>query len=323
MSSTLPQEAARIIANAPGLRQGPDGPLASAELFVIVDLPKRSTGTEANVPLRGVQPAAFAVREDLRIVEGRPFEPGRNEIIAGRAAAEEFEGIEVGRTLRWGKNEWTVVGVFAAARSLTESELWCDVHVLQPAYRREETFQSVYAKLESPGTFDEFKDALTADRRLQVKVMREDEYYAAQSTILYNLITGLGTLVTVIMGVGAVFGAVNTMYSAVAARSREIATLRALGFGGGPVAVAVLVESLLLALAGGLVGGLGARLAFDGFRAATLNWSSFSQVVFSFEVTPALVAQGLGAALAMGLVGGVFPAIRAARLPVVTALREP
>ena len=322
LSSVLSQEAVRLIATAPGIARDADGPLASAEAYVIVDLPKRTTGTEANVPLRGVEPAAYGVRGNIEIVEGRRFEPGRNEVIVGVAARDAFAGLDPGSTLRFGKSEWTVVGVFEAGGSLVESELWCDVNVLQPAYRREEQFQSVYVKLVSPESFTEFKDALTADRRLQIKVDREDDYYAAQSEMLYGIVRGLGTLVAVIMGIGAVFGAINTMYSAVAARSREVATLRALGFGGAPVAIAVVVESLLLALAGGLVGGVGAALAFNGYRASTINWASFSQVVFAFEVTPALLVQGLVASLAMGLIGGVFPAIRAARLPVVNALRE-
>ncbi len=321
VSSTLPFEATRIIADGPGVSQGPEGPVASAETFVIVDLPMRSTGTEANVPLRGVQPAAFDVRGNIEIVEGRRFEAGRNEIIAGTGARQAFSGLDLGSKLRLGGSDWTVVGVFSADGSLSESELWCDVNVLQPAYRRT-LFQSVYVKLESPDRFDEFKDALTADPRVRVKVMREDEYYASQSELLSAIVTGLGTLVAVLMGIGAVFGAINTMYSAVAARSREIATLRALGFGGGPVVVSVLVESLLLALAGGLLGGVGAYLAFNGYRAATLNWQSFSQVVFAFQVTPRLLLQGLVASLFMGLLGGLLPAIRAARVSVVVALRE-
>ncbi len=321
VSSTLPLEATRIIADGPGLLQGPEGPVASAETFVIIDLPMRSTGTEANVPLRGVQPAAFDVRGNIEIVEGRRFEAGRNEIIAGTGARQAFSGLDLGSKLRLGGSDWTVVGVFSAGGSLSESELWCDVNVLQPAYRRT-LFQSVYVKLESPDRFDEFKDALTADPRVRVKVMREDEYYASQSELLSAVVTGLGTLVAVLMGIGAVFGAINTMYSAVAARSREIATLRALGFGGGPVVVSVLVESLLLALAGGLVGCVGAYLAFNGYRAATLNWQSFSQVVFAFQVTPRLLLQGLVASLFMGLLGGLLPAIRAARVSVAVALRE-
>jgi putative ABC transport system permease protein len=321
MSSVLTLEQTRIVADAPGLLRTERGPVASAELYVIVDLPKRSTGTEANVPLRGVEPAAFDARDRVRIVEGRRFEPGRNEIVVGVGAAREFAGIELGNTLRWGDNEWSVVGLFEAGGGLSESELWCDVKVLQPAYRRGSSFQSVYAKLESPEAFDEFKDALTTDPRLQVKVVRAPDYYASQSEMLYGIIAGLGTFIAALMGVGAVFGAINTMYSAVAARSREVATLRALGFGGGPAAVAVLIESLLLACAGGLVGGIGAYFTFNGYRAATLNWQSFSQVVFAFEVTPGLMLAGLAASLLMGLLGGLFPAIRAARVPVAVALR--
>ncbi|MGB6362974.1 MAG: ABC transporter permease, partial [Thermoanaerobaculia bacterium] len=194
--------------------------------------------------------------------------------------------------------------------------------VLQPAYRRGNSYQSVHAKLTARGAFEEFKDSLTTDPRLNVKVLHEDEYYSSQSAMLTNLITGLGTIVAVIMGLGALFGALNTMYTAVSARTREIATLRALGFSGGPVVISVLLESLVLALVGGAIGGGLAWFAFDGFRAATMNWSSFSQVTFAFDVTPSLLVQGIVYALMIGLVGGLFPAIRAARLPVATALRE-
>jgi hypothetical protein len=207
--------------------------VASAELYVVVDVPKRSTGTDANVPLRGVEPAAFEVRPKVRIVEGAAFRPGRNEVIVGRAAAREFAGLDVGNRLSWGENEWQVVGVFAAEDSVYESEIWTDVRVLQPAYRRGSGFQSVYARLESPDSFQRFKDALTADPRLDVDVMREDDYYAEHSRVLRSLVNTLGNLIALLMAVGATFGALNTMYSAVAARSREIATLRALGFQGG------------------------------------------------------------------------------------------
>lgn len=322
MTSILYREEARIIADAPGILRAADGSVASAELFVIVDLPKRSSGTDANVPLRGVEPSAFAVRERVQIVAGRRFQPGRNEIIVGSGAAQEFSGVELGSGLRWGKSEWTVVGIFSAGGTVADSELWCDVKVLQPAYRRGSTVQSVYVKLASPATFDEFKEALTTDPRLNVRVLRESDYYAEQSRLLYGLITVLGSLVAGLMGIGAVFGALNTMYTAVSARTREIATLRALGFGGGPVVISVLAESLLLALVGGLIGGGLAYLAFDGFHTATLNWQTFSQIAFAFAVTPALLVQGMLYALGMGLIGGVFPAIRAARLPVAAALRE-
>lgn len=322
MMSGLLREDTRIIADAPGVLRGPDGPVVSSELYVIVDLPKRATGTDANVPLRGVQPGAFGVRDEIEIVEGRRFEPGKNEIIVGRAAASQFAGLDLGNRLRWGENEWEVVGIFSAKGGLAESEIWCDAGVLQPAYRRGNSFQSVYAKLESPEAFTQFKDALTANPQLDVKVQQESEYYESQSRVLTGLIETLGIVITVLMAVGAIFGALNTMYAAVAARTREIATLRALGFRAGPVVISVMAESLFLALLGGVVGAAVAYLGFNGFQTSTLNWSSFSQISFSFAVTPALVTLGLGAALVMGLLGGLFPALRAARLPVATALRE-
>ena len=322
MMSGLLHQDTRIIADAPGILRTPEGPAVSSELFVIVDIPKRSTGTAANVPLRGVQPAAFIVRDKVKIIAGRRFELGKNEIIVGKAAAEQFAGLELGSTRRWGENVWTVVGIFTADGSVAESELWCDASVLQPAYRRGDTFQSVYTKLTSPEAFTTFKDSLTTDPRLDVKVIREPEYYASQSQALSAIINFLGTLITGLMAVGATFGALNTMYTAVASRTREIATLRALGFGAGPVVVSILVESLTLAIAGGVVGAAAAYLAFDGYRASTINFQSFSQVAFAFTVTPGLIAGGLVIALFMGLLGGLFPALRAARLPVVTALRE-
>ena len=267
-------------------------------------------------------PVPATATNEVEIIQGRNFQPGRNEVIVGKAAAAEFAGLDLGSQLRWGESEWTVVGIFAADGALSESEIWCDVGVLQPAYRRGSTFQSVYAKLESPEAFDRFKDALTTDPRLEVKVVRETDYYAEQSQLLYNIITGLGFGIAGLMGLGAIFGALNTMYTAVSARTREIATLRALGFQSGPVVVSVLAESLLLALIGGAVGAAAAYFVLNGYQAATMNWASFSQVAFSFAVTPRLLAQALAFALLMGLIGGLFPAIRAARLPVATALRE-
>jgi len=322
MTSGLLRDHTRIIAEGPGVLHTAQGPVASAELYVVVDVPKRSTGTDANVPLRGVQPAAFQVRDEVRIVEGRTFRPGRNEVIVGKSAASEFAGLEVGGKKRWGGVEWTVVGIFEAGGGLSESEIWCDVGVLQPAYRRGSTFQAVYAKLESPKAFGGFKDNLTTDPRLDVKVIRESEYYEAQSRALHGIITGLGVFVGLLMAIGATFGALNTMYSAVATRTREVATLRALGFGAGPVVVSILAEALFLALVGGVLGAAVAYLGFNGFRAATLNWSTFSQVAFQFAVTPPLVVLGTVFALVIGLIGGLFPAIRAARMPVATALRE-
>ncbi len=323
MNSAISREDTRIIADAPGILEIDGEPASSPELFVVVDVPKRSTDTAANVPLRGVGAEAFAIRRDLRIVEGRRFEPGKNEVIVGRAAAGEFSGLDVGNTLRWGDTEWTVVGRFDAGGTVADSEIWCDAGVLQPAYRRGSTYQAVYARLTSPAALDELAATLEADPRLDVSVQRETDYYAEQSSTLTKFITVLGVLIAALMGVGAAFGALNTMYTAVAARTREIATLRALGFRSGPVVLSVLTESLLLAVLGGAIGGGLAYALFDGYRAATLNLQSFSQVAFAFRITPELLAQGLGLALAIGLVGGLFPALRAARLPVATALREP
>jgi putative ABC transport system permease protein len=321
MTSGINRDSARIIADAPGVLHTAAGPVASSELFVIVDVPKRATGTDANVPLRGVRPSAFEVRRNFRIVEGRRFETGKNEVIVGKGAALEFAGLEVGHHLRWGENEWTVVGVFTDGGSLSESEIWCDVDVLQPAYRRT-GFQSVHARLESDTAFQRFKDGLTADPRLDISVYRESDYYAAQSEGLTRLVYVLGILICPLMVAGAVFGALNTMYSSISTRSREIATLRALGFSSGPVVVSVIVESLFLAAVGGAVGAAFAYYAFNGFRAATMNWQSFSQVAFAFEVTPELLVLGSVIALVIGLFGGLFPAIRAARMPVAAALRE-
>jgi len=323
MMSGLGREATRIIAEAPGVARDAEGPLSSAELFVILNLPKRDTGTDANVALRGVERAAPRVREEFRILPGgRMFEWGRNEVIVGRAAAGEFAGLEVGESLEVGREQWRVVGHFATNGDLSESEIWTDAKVLQPAYRRGDSFQSAHVRLTSAGSFQEFKDALTSDPRLDVQVTRQDEFYAEQSTVVIGLITVLGTIIAVMMGFGALFGALNTMYTAVAERTREIATLRALGFRSVPVIASVLFEALLLALIGGLVGGGLAYFAFDGFRAATMNWQSFSQVGFAFAVTPGLLVQGAVYSALIGLVGGLFPAIRAARLPVATALRE-
>jgi putative ABC transport system permease protein len=250
------------------------------------------------------------------------FAAGTNEIIVGRAASRQFENLGVGTSARWGENTWHVVGIFEGAGGAAESELWADARVVQGAYRRGNSYQSVYARLQSPSTFDQFKDALTTDPRLNVAVVRESEYYAKQSRVMQTIIRTIGFGIAALMGIGAVFGAVNTMYTAVSTRTREIATLRALGFGSSPVVVSVLVEALLLSLAGGLLGGLLAWVAFDGYQTATMNWQSFSQVAFAFAVTPSLLLRGIGYAMLMGVIGGLLPALRAARLPVVTALRE-
>jgi putative ABC transport system permease protein len=322
MTSGIAGEEARLITEAPGITRGEGGVYASPELFVIINAPLMRSGTDANVPLRGVTPIALNVRPNVRIVEGRMFTPGSSEIVVGRAASRQFRGLTLGSSLRAGKMSWQVVGIFDANGSVAESELWCDARVLQSVYQRGNSYQSVYVRLESPDSFQTLKDALTTDPRLNVTAVREPDYLAQQSQVMQSLIRTIGTGIALLMGLGAVFGAVNTMYSAVANRTREIATLRALGFGRTPVVVSVLIESLALSLVGGVVGGLLAWAAFDGYQTATMNWQSFSQVAFSFAVTPALLTQGLFYAAVMGLFGGLLPAIRAARLPVVTALRE-
>jgi putative ABC transport system permease protein len=322
MMSLVSQEDSRIIQDAPGIARGSHGANASPEMLVLVDVPKLTTGTDANVPLRGVTSMAFEVRTNLRIVAGRKFQPGRNEIIVGSGAAREFAGLQMGDVKRWGRTEWTVVGIFEDHGSVAESEIWADLNVLQGAYNRGTIVSDVYARLASPQEFETFKSALTTDPRLNVKVVRETEYFAEQSTTIYNLINGLGVLIAGMMGVGAVFGAINTMYSAVSTRTREIATLRALGFGGGPVVLSVLAESILLSLLGGLVGGSLAYFVFNGFHTSTMNWRSFSQVAFAFRVTPQLLVRGFLYALLIGLIGGLLPAIRAARTSVAAALRE-
>ncbi|MDQ3486324.1 MAG: ABC transporter permease [Acidobacteriota bacterium] len=322
MTSGFSGEDARLIMDTPGILKGAAGPVASSELFVVVSHPLIATGTDANVPLRGVSMNVLAVRPEVKIIEGRMFESGRNEIIVGRAAMRQFANLSVGSSVRWGENAWQVVGIFEANGSVAESELWCDARVLQPAYRRGNTYQSVYARLESADSFQAVKDAMTADPRLRVTIVKEQDYYEAQSRTLQSIIRTVGFIIAGLMGLGAIFGAVNTMYSAVASRTREIATLRALGFKSLPVVISVLVEAVVLSLIGGIVGGLAAYLAFDGYQTATMNWQSFSQVAFAFRVTPALLGQALMYATIMGLFGGLLPAWKAARTPVVTALRQ-
>jgi len=320
--SLVSQEDSRVIQDAPGIGRGANGPEASPEMLVLVDVPKISTGTAANVPLRGITPVAFEVRTKLHMLSGRKFETGRNEIIVGAGAVREFAGLQLGDVKRWGKTDWTVVGIFADGGSVAESEIWADLNVLQGAYNRGTIVSDVYVRLSSPEKFDTFKAALTSDPRLSVRAVRETEYFAEQSVFLTSLVTGLGFLIAAMMGVGAVFGAINTMYSAVATRTREIATLRALGFGGGPVVISVIAESILLAVAGGVIGGTIAYVVFNGYHTSTMNWQSFSQVAFAFRVTPALLVQGFCYSVVIGLVGGLFPAIRAARTSVAAALRE-
>jgi putative ABC transport system permease protein len=322
MTSVLTRDDVELVRNAPTVARASGEPLASPELFVLVDLPKRSTGTEANVPMRGVRKEAFAVRPEIQVVEGKMFAWGTNEVIVGRSAQTQFKNTEVGTLLKFGQTQWKVVGIFEGKGGIAESEVWADAAVLAPAYHRGSSFQAVLVKLASAGSFQQFKDSLTSDPRLNVKVERETDYYAGQSKAMQGLVTGLAFVVCTLMGLAAIFGALNTMYTAVAARSRDIATLEALGFGGGAVMISVMFEALFLSLVGGILGSVGAYLAFNGYRSATMNWQTFSQVAFAFQVTPNLMIGAIVYALFIGVVGGFFPAIKAARIPVAVALRE-
>ncbi|HEY7643045.1 MAG TPA: ABC transporter permease [Steroidobacteraceae bacterium] len=322
MGSGLSQPQTRIIADAKEIAHDADGAIASPELYVIVDVPLKRTGTAANVPLRGVGQQAPKLRQNFRIVEGRMFTPGTFEVIVGRGASLQFAGLSVGSKLRWGTTDWTVAGIFEDRGSVAESEVWTDATVLQGAYNRGNSFQSMRVKLTSPAAFQTFKDALTQDPRLNVRLFTERAYYEEQSRTLIALVRTIGTTIAVLMGLGAVFAALNTMYSAVSTRTREIATLRALGFGSTPVVLSVLAEALLIGVIGGVIGALVAYFAFNGMRASTMNFATFSQITFAFTVTPTVVVLGLAYALILGFVGGLFPSLRAARLPITTGLRE-
>jgi putative ABC transport system permease protein len=322
LGSGLSLEQTRLIGDAPGIKRDADGAIASPELYVVVDVPLRTTGTAANVPLRGVSPSAGKLRDKFRIVEGRNFTPGKFEVIVGRGAVKQFRGLTVGSKLRWGTTEWIVTGIFADRGSVAESEIWTDATVLQGAYNRGSSYQSMRVRLTSPAAMQSFKDALTADPRLNVKIFSEKQFYEEQSRTLTTLVRTLGTAIAVLMGLGAMFAALNTMYSAVSARTREIATLRALGFGSVPVVISVLVEALLLGLIGGVAGMLISYFAFNGMQASTMNFATFSQITFAFTVTPALLIQALIYALLLGLLGGLLPSLRAAKLPITTGLRE-
>jgi putative ABC transport system permease protein len=322
MTSGLGGSEVDIVKQAPGIKRNGQEVAASAELYVILDQPKKSTGTGANVPLRGIEPTAMKVRDTAKIIEGRMLQFGTNEVVVGRAASGQFSGLDVGSVIHSGQNVWKVVGIFDTGGSVAETEVWCDAKVLQGAYRRGNSYQSVLAKLDSSAAYDEFKDWVTANPQLNVQVKRESEYYETQSRSLTTLIRTIGFAIAGLMGIGAVFGAILTMYTAVATRAREIATLRALGFNTFAVLVSVLVESMALALLGGLIGGLAAYVGFNGYQTSTINFQTFSQVAFAFRVTPSLLALGLIYAMVMGLIGGLLPAIRAARLPIASALRE-
>ena len=319
LNSGLPREQGTLIKQAPGVAQDASGrPLASAEMMVIAELVKTGEKLGSNVTVRGVEPVAFDLRPQLKIVEGRRFGPGLKELIVGRGVASQFQGAGLGQTLRMRGSEWTVVGIFESGDA-NESELWADVEVTQSAFARQ-GYSSIRLQLADAKGLQTVKDALTADPRLNVDVQTEEQYYSGQTKQFRDTIGMLAGVVTLIMALGATFAALNTMYAAVGTRAREIATLRAIGFGGFPVVVSIMLESLALALIGGSLGALIAWLLFNNMAVSTLG-ANFTQIVFRFAVTPALVQKGLVIAVVIGMVGGFLPALRAARQPVTSALR--
>lgn len=320
LSSNLTRADVDIIANAPGLAKGRNGePLLSNEIVTVVNVPKVDTGTDANVTLRGVGLRVTEVRPELKIISGQMFRPALRQLIAGAGAAQQFRGLEVGNVLHLRNADWTVTGVFTSNGDVHESELLADVDTVSSSIERG-GYSSAVALLSSPAEYPAFKGALTTDPQLKVSVQREADYYAAQSQQLTKTINIVGNTVAIIMAIGAMFGALNTMYSAVAARGLEIATLRAIGFGGLPVLLSVMIEALMLSLLGGMIGASFAWIFFNGHSVSTLG-GAFAQVVFKLTVTQALIVTGVTWACVIGLLGGFFPALRAARLPVAEALR--
>ncbi len=311
-----------IIKNAPGIRKHNANALMAPQVLVVLDVPKRGSASDANLSLRGVTAEIYTILESFQIVEGRLPTAGKRELIVGRTAASQFAGLSVGNTIGSNTNTWKVVGIFSDNGSIRESEAWADAAVVQDAYRRGNFFNSVLLKLESPDALVMLSDALAQDPRLDVSVVRETDYYKEQSRGLTTFISVLGYTVAFIMAIGAIFASVNTMYSAISTRSREIGTLRALGFGNAPIVISVLIEAVLLTVIGGIIGGTLSYIVFNGVTVSTLNFESFSQVAFAFAVTPELLLTGISWAIVIGLLGGLFPAIRAASIPITAALRH-
>jgi putative ABC transport system permease protein len=321
MTSAFTIDSVRVIEDAAQVSRRGAESLVSAEVVVIAALPLRGTDADANVQMRGVSSRVLAVRDNVRIVQGRFLQPGLYEIVVGKNAVRAYEGLDYGKSVRIGPGTWKVVGVFDANGSAFDSEIWADANVVNGNYQRPQgVFQSATARLRSADDFDAFKRALERDPRVKVQATREPAYYEGQSEMVTTLITVLGGLVAIVMALGAVLGALNTMYSAVAERAREIAVLRALGFGSGSVVLSFVVEALCIALVGGILGCI-AVLPVNGITTGTINWQTFSHLSFAFRITPDLLVMGLGFALVMGLLGGLPPAVRAVRANVATTLR--
>jgi len=322
MESAVTLDQVHVIEDMPGVARKGSEPLVSPESVVVAAFPLKATGTDANVQVRGVSPRVLEVRDQVKIVAGRFFRPGLDELVVGRNVARTYAGFDLGSTIKFGGGTWTVVGVFDAGGSAFDSELWADADVVKQVYKRSPNiYQSVTARLTSADAYPAFKDAITSDPRVTLQVDREIEYYERQSRAFTRLVTFLGLLVGGVMSVGAIIAALNTMYSAVAERAREIATMRAVGFGAGSVVLSFTFEALCIALIGGLLGCI-AVLPLNGYTTGTMNWQTFSHLAFAFRVTPALLVGGVIFALIMGIAGGVPPAIRAARARVAVALRE-
>lgn len=312
----------RIVQDAPGVAHDASGPLVTQEVVGVVPIPLITTGTDANVQVRGVSPNVLQIRNFVKILQGQMFQPGLSQIIVGRNATNTYSGLKLGDSVNMGGGHWQVVGIFDAGGSSFDSEVWCDAKILSQVLQRPPNiFQSATVHLTSPAAFQEFKDSVTSDPRLTVDAVREVDYYAKQSTVMTRLITVLGGIVALIMAVGAVFGALNTMYSAVAERGREIATMRALGFSTLNVLLSFLFEALLISIVGGILGCV-AVLPLNGLTTSTMNFQTFSNLAFAFKITLDLLLMGILFALVMGVLGGLLPAIRASIRPVAVALRE-
>jgi putative ABC transport system permease protein len=329
LSGGFGSDTVTVVADAPGIAKdksavenGAAKPILSPELYVLVDGKMKGKDASTNLPLRGVSPMAGKVRKNFKLVEGRMFREGTNEVVIGDGVLKNYDGLTVGKVVRWGATDWTVVGRFTDQGGIAESEVWGDTRVVQQAWRRGNSFQSIRVKLESPAALKGLKNSLTKDPRVRVSVQSEREFYIDQQKLMSTIINGVGWTLAIMMGIAALFAALNTLYNAVQQRVREIATLRALGFGGFPVMFSVLIEALILGAVGGLVGGMLAWLFLNGMTSSTMNWASFSAMTFAFTVTPQLMLTGIIYGLILTFIAGILPGIRAARLPITAGLRE-
>jgi putative ABC transport system permease protein len=322
LSGGFGSDTVTVVGDAPGIAKVDGKAIMSPELYVLVDGKMKGKDASTNLPLRGVSPLAGKVRKNFKLVEGRMFREGTNEVIVGDGVVKQYDGLEVNKVVRWGATDWTVVGRFTDQGGIAESEVWGDTRVVQQAWRRGNSFQSIRVKLKDAASLKALKDSLTKDQRVRVSVQSEREFYVDQQKLMSAIINNVGWALAIMMGIAALFAALNTLFNAVAQRVREIATLRALGFGGFPVVISVLVEALILGAVGGVIGGLLAYLFLNGMTSSTMNWASFSQMTFAFTVTPHLMLTGIIYGLILTFIAGILPGIRAARMPITAGLRE-